>query len=101
MTFAVGAAVSFPGVSYLHALHHIVELNPGLVPAVLLIVFFCVMQQLLLEPSLLGYLLSPEGTAAAVARTRASFHLRGHVLIEVVLTTIGVLLVVRGLVTIS
>ncbi len=45
VTFAVGVLLSFPGVSYLNALTHIVKLDPGSVPTVLLVVFFCLMQQ--------------------------------------------------------
>jgi len=36
---------------------------------VVLVVFFCVMQQLLLELPLLGYLFAPERTQATVTRS--------------------------------
>ena len=55
VTFVVGAVLSFPGVSYLDALDHIHKLNPGTVPTLLLVVFFCLMQQILIEVPLLGY----------------------------------------------
>ena len=64
VTFVVGAVLSFPGVSYLDALDHIHKLNPGTVPTVLLVIGFCVMQQILLEIPLLGYVFAPEGTQA-------------------------------------
>ena len=47
VTFVVGAVLSFPGVSYLDALDHIHKLNPGTVPTVLLVVGFCLLQQIL------------------------------------------------------
>ena len=47
LTFAAGAALSLPGVSYLLALDHIRKLRPGTVAIVLLVLFFCLMQQLL------------------------------------------------------
>ena len=59
ITFVVGTTLSFPGVSYLDALDHIHQLNPGTVPTVVLVVGFCVMQQLLLELPLLGYVFAP------------------------------------------
>ncbi len=59
VTFVVGAILSFPGVSYLDALDHIHKLNPGTVPTVLLVIFFCMMQQILLELPLLGYVFAP------------------------------------------
>jgi len=96
MTFIVGAAVSFPGITYLNALHHIVELDPGGVAAVLLVVFFCVMQQLLLELPLLGYVLSPERTAATVARLRAWLHRRGRLIVVVIVAALGLVLTIRG-----
>src|SRR5947208_14788723 len=55
VTFVVGVVLSFPGVSYLDVLDHIHKLNPGTVPTVLLVVGFCLMQQILLEVPLLGY----------------------------------------------
>lgn len=68
VTFVVGAILSFPGVSYLDALDHIHKLNPGTVPTVLLVVGFCLMQQILLEVPLLGYVFSPESTQDRVTR---------------------------------
>ena len=61
ITFVVGALLSFPGVTYLDALDHIVKLNPGTALTVLLVVYFCVMQQLLLELPLIGYAFAPIG----------------------------------------
>lgn len=101
VTFIVGAVLSFPGVSYLNALGHIVKLNPGTVPTVLLVVYFCVMQQILLELPLLGYLFAPEWTRGAVTRTRAWLHRRGRTLLVIGLGAIGVVLVIRGLITFS
>ena len=60
--------MSFPGVSYLDALDHIHKLNPGTVPTILLVVFFCLMQQILIEVPLLGYAFAPESTQEKVTR---------------------------------
>ena len=63
VTFLVGMVLSFPGVSYLTALDKIHHLNPGTVPTVLLVIGFCLMQQILLEIPLLGYVFAPESHA--------------------------------------
>ena len=66
---AVGAALSLPGVTYLNALSHIVKLNPGTALTVLLVVYFCVMQQILLEVPLLSHVFAPEWTRTSAVTT--------------------------------
>jgi Sap, sulfolipid-1-addressing protein len=99
VTFVVGAALSFPGVTYLDALDHIVKLNPGTVATVLLIVYFCLMQQILLEVPLLGYLFAPEWTQGAVTRFRAWLGRRGRRVAVIGASAVGALLIARGLIT--
>ncbi len=101
LTFLVGAALSFPGVSYLSALDHIVKLDPGAVPKVLLVVYFCVMQQLLLELPLLGYLFAPERTQDAVTGFRAWLDRKGRGLATTGAAAIGIVLFIRGVTTLS
>jgi hypothetical protein len=100
ITFAVGAVLSFPGVSYLNALDHIVKLNPPTVPTVLLVVYFCVMQQILLELPLVAYEFAPAWTGDAVVRFRAWLARRGRRIAVVGLAAVGAFLVGRGLITI-
>jgi len=71
LTFVVGVLLSFPGVAYLDALDHIHHLDPGIVATVLLVTYFCVAQQILIELPLLGFLFAPERTRAAVAGFRS------------------------------
>ncbi len=99
VTFAVGVVLSFPGVSYIDALDHIAKLDPGTVPTVLLVVGFCLMQQILLELPLLGYALEPEWTQDAVIRFRAWLGRSGRRAGVIGAGVIGVLLVGRGLIT--
>lgn len=99
ITFVLGLVLTFPGVSYLAALDRIAKLDPGTVPTVLLVVGFCLMQQLLLELPLLGYTVAPEWTEGAVARFRAWLGRSGRRAAIVGAAAIGVLLVVRGLAT--
>jgi hypothetical protein len=101
VTFAVGVVLSFPGISYLNALDHIVKLEPGSVPTMLLVVYFCVMQQLLLELPLLGYLLAPEWTQDTVTRFRAWLDRKGRHLGVIGACAIAALLLIRGLITLS
>jgi Sap, sulfolipid-1-addressing protein len=99
VTFVVGAILSFPGVSYLDALDHIHKLNPGTVPTVLLVVGFCLMQQILLEVPLLGYVFAPESTQGRINRFKAWMGRKGRPAATIGAATIGVLLVARGIIT--
>jgi Sap-like sulfolipid-1-addressing protein len=98
-TFLVGLVLSFPGVSYLTALDHIARLGPGTMPTVLLVVGFCLMQQMLLELPLLGYAIAPEWTQDAVKRLRAWLGRSGRRAGVIGAAAIGMLLIGRGLVT--
>ena len=99
VTFAVGAVLSFPGVSYLDALDHIHKLNPGTVATVLLVVGFCLMQQILLEIPLLGYVFAPASTQDAVTRFKAWMTRNGRTAVVIGSAVIGLLLIGRGLIT--
>lgn len=99
LTFAVGLVLSFPGVSYLTALDKINKLNPGTAPTVLLVIGFCLMQQILLEVPLLGYVFAPEWTQDAITRFRAWMGRKGRTAAVIGAAVIGVLLLARGLIT--
>jgi hypothetical protein len=99
VTFVVGAVLSFPGVSYLDALDHIHKLNPGTVPTILLVLFFCLMQQILLEVPLLGYVFAPESTQDRVARFRAWMGRKGRPAAVIGFGVIGLVLIARGVIT--
>jgi hypothetical protein len=99
VTFLVGVVLSFPGVSYLDALGHIHKLNPGTVATVLLVLYFCVAQQLLLELPLLGYVFAPESTQDRVTRFRAWMGRRGRSAAVIGAFGLGAWLLIRGLVT--
>jgi hypothetical protein len=99
VTFAVGVVLTFPGVSYLTALDRMAKLDVSTVETVLLVVAFCLIQQLLLEAPLLGYTFAPESTRDRVTRFRAWLGRNGRRGGVYFAAVIGVLLVVRGLVT--
>jgi Sap, sulfolipid-1-addressing protein len=98
LTFVVGLVLSFPGVSYLDALDHIRKLNPGTVPTVLLVVYFCLMQQLLLEVPLLGYVFAPQRTQHEVTRFRSWMQRSGRTAAVIGATVIGAWLAIRGVI---
>jgi hypothetical protein len=99
VTFAVAVVLTLPGVSYLTALDRMADLDAGVAPTVLLVVGFCVIQQLLLEVPLLGYAFAPEQTQDRVTRFRAWLGRNGRRAGVTLAAVIGVLLVVRGVVT--
>lgn len=99
VTFIVGMVLSFPGVSYLDALDHIHKLNPGTVPTVLLVLFFCLMQQLLLELPLLGYAIAPDRTQQLVNGFKGWLGRSGRTAAVIGAAVVGAWLIVRGVVT--
>jgi len=99
VTFVVGAILSFPGVSFLTALDKINKLNPGTVPTVLLVVGFCLMQQILLELPLLGYVFAPDSTQDRVNRFKAWMGAKGRTAAVIGAGAIGVILIARGVIT--
>lgn len=101
VTFLVGIVLSFPGVSYLSALRHIDQLNPGALPAILLVVFFCLMQQLLIEVPLVAYAVAPDWTPSAVGRSRAWLRRKGRSIAVYGLIVVGLLLIARGIISLS
>jgi hypothetical protein len=99
VTFAVGVVLTFPGVSYLAALDRMAKLDAGTVETVLLVIGFCLMQQVLLELPLIGYALAPERTQTAVDGFRSWLGRNGRRAAATVALVIGVLLILRGVVT--
>ena len=98
VTFAVGVLLSFPGVSYLTALNRISELEWAAAPTALLVIVFCLFQQLLLELPLIGFVVAPEWTQDAVVRFRDWLGRNGRRAGAMAAVAIGGLLIVRGLV---
>jgi Sap, sulfolipid-1-addressing protein len=94
VTFVVGAVLSFPGISYLTAIHEMSKLNPGTVATVGLIIGFCLIQQILLEVPLLGYLLAPDRTRDTIDSFKAWMGRKGRPA-----AVIGLILIGRGLIT--
>jgi Sap, sulfolipid-1-addressing protein len=96
VAFAVGAALSLPGASYLVALNRMAHLDTGVAATVLLVVAFCVIEMLLLELPLVGYAFSPERTQATVSRFRDWMARKGRQTAAAGAIGIGLLLLLRG-----
>lgn len=99
VAFAVGVALTLPGVSYLTALDRMAKLNAGVPETVLLVVGFCLIQQIFLEVPLLGYAFAPEQTQDRVTRFRAWLMRNGRRVGVILAATLGGLLVLRGVIT--
>lgn len=97
IAFVVGILLSFPGVSYLTGLSHIDKLGAAAVPTALLVIAFCLIQQLLLEVPLVGYMLRPEGTQRAVDNFRDWLARNGRRAGIYVAIVLGALLIIRGI----
>ena len=98
VTYVVGIVLSFPGVSYLTGLDRIAKLDVDPVATTLLVLGFCIVQQLLLEIPLLGYAIAPERTARAVVDFREWLGRNGRRAAVIGATVIGALLVLRGVI---
>jgi len=66
---------------------------------VLLVIGFCLMQQILLELPLLGYIFAPETTQATVNRFKSWMGRKGRTAAIIGAALIGLFLVVRGVIT--
>jgi hypothetical protein len=97
IAFVVGLLLSFPGVSYLTGLSHIDKLGAAAVPTALLVVAFCLIQQLFLEVPLIGYTLRPKEAQGAVDGFRAWLARNGRRAGIYVAVVLGALLIVRGI----
>ena len=97
IAFVVGLLLSFPGVSYLTGLTHIHRLDLPALPTALIVIAFCLVQQLLLELPLAGYIFAPERTEATVKDFRAWLASNGRQAGIVVACVLGALILIRGI----
>jgi hypothetical protein len=98
ITFALGAVLTLPGVSYLAALHDLQKLEYGTLGEVLVIIGFNVMLLILLEVPLVGFFVAPERTVVEVQRFRAWLTRSGRQMAIYGAAALGLLLVIRGVI---
>ena len=70
-TFVAGILLSFPGVSYLAALDRLIHLHYSTVVTVVIVIGFCLVQNLLLEIPMLAFKIWPTETPAAIDSAKA------------------------------
>lgn len=99
VTFVVGALLTLPGFSYLAALSGIIKLNPSTVATVLLVLMVNIIMLTLIEAPLIAFLVAPEWTPRAIERTKGWFARNAHVIAVRGTAILGILLIVRGVIT--
>lgn len=97
MAFAAGLVLNLPGVWYLEALTEIAKADPSTASALLQILVFNVIMFALVEFPAVAYIFSPERAAQTVERFSAWGHTHSRNIAIVLATTVGVWLVVKGI----
>jgi hypothetical protein len=100
-TFVVGLLLSFPGASYLAALTELSKQNLNQVEIVLTVVASNLIMLILLELPLIGYVLAPEWTPAAVDRLKTWMGRNAQRVIVIGTSVIGIALILRGVLTLG
>jgi Sap-like sulfolipid-1-addressing protein len=98
-TFAVGALLTLPGASYLAGLDRIAGEEFSTAGTVGTVLLFNLIMLLLIELPLLGYAVAPDWTPKAVAGFREGLSRHGRSWGARGAATVGVLLIVRGALT--
>jgi hypothetical protein len=98
-TFVVGAALTLPGASYLAGLDRIAGEGFSTVETVGVVVLFNLIMLLLIEVPLIGYAVAPDWTPKAVTGFKEGLSRHGRRWAVRGAAIIGILLVVRGTIT--
>jgi len=99
ITFAIGALLTLPGASYLVALTRLAKDDLTAAETVLVLIGFNLIMLILLELPLLSYWLDPDATPGRVERLKAWLRRDGRRIAIRIATFAGVLLIVRGGIT--
>jgi hypothetical protein len=98
-TFVVGLLLSFPGASYLTALTEISRQNFSTVGVVLAVLASNAIMLILLEAPLISFAVAPDWTPVAIERAKGWLARNGARALVIALTVIGLLFLLRGLIT--
>lgn len=98
MTFACGAVLTLPGVSYLIGLHEIADADASTVATVGAVVLFNLIMLVLLELPLLAYVFAPDWTPGAVERFKAWFNANSRRIAFRLALIFGLLVIGRGVI---
>jgi Sap, sulfolipid-1-addressing protein len=97
-TFVVGALLTLPGASYLAGLSRIDKLNYSTAETVLLVLAFNLVMMILLEVPLVCFTVAPDWTLGAIDRSKAWIGRHSRRFAVTVLSVLGGLLVIKGLI---
>jgi hypothetical protein len=100
-TFVVGALLTLPGASYLAGVHQIHKLNYSTVVTVLLVIGFNLVMLWLLEVPLGCFLVAPNWTPRAIERAKRWVSRKARAFAVRGLTTVGALLIIKGVIGLS
>ena len=98
ITFLIGALLTLPGASYLAGLHAIHELHHSTAATVAIVVGFNIVMLWLLEVPLAAFAVAPDWTPGAIDKAKAWFGRHATKFIERGSATIGMLLIIKGIV---
>ena len=98
ITFVVGALLTLPGASYLAGLSRIDRLNSSTPETVLMVLIFNVIMLALLEVPLLCFVVAPDWTPTAIDRAKAWVGRHAQRFAVSMLSVLGTLLVVKGVI---
>ena len=98
VAFAVGAALSLPGVSYLIALGILHNHDLPAATTALCVIAFSLIELILLEIPILGFTVAHDRTVSAVGRLRAFVERDARRLAAAAAIVVGALLLVRGVI---
>jgi hypothetical protein len=96
VTFVVGAMLTLPGASYLAGLNRIDKLNYSTTETVLVVIGFNLIMLALLDIPLVCFVVAPKWTPAAVERAKAWIGRHARRFAVTLLSVIGALLVIKG-----
>ena len=96
VTFVVGAILTLPGASYLAGLHRIDTANYSTPETVLVVIGFNLIMLALLEVPLICFVLAPDWTPRAIDRAKVWIGRHSRRFAVTLLTLVGALLVLKG-----
>jgi hypothetical protein len=82
-------------------MNQIHRLHPGKAASILLIIYFCLMQQILLEVPLFGFIVAPDTAQARVNGFKAWLGRRGRTVGVIAAAAIGALIILKGLLSLG
>jgi hypothetical protein len=99
--FVLGVLLTLPGVSFVAGMDELSKQHLGAPAKVGLVLVFVVIELLIIEVPLAGYVISPHGTDAAIKRFREFLGRHGNRMLLIGGTVVGLLLLARGIIRLA